>query len=258
MTMLKAFIAATTLSLMSGVVVAEGAPQTRFTLYHEAQLPEAEALQNEGETKVATRDASNGISVYDAEINLLEDYDNDDHYSRFEVIYDADDLSGHGLYAYTVVSLVDERGHIQTLFTSPTFYIYGDTNSDAQRHMITLLDDYSPGDYRLRIDLYDSCCSERLDTLITSSQEPIPLEGQYYDTTSYATETYVETHHYEDDHGAGGSWGLGGMGALGLLYFLRRQRLDALVAGSDSDNLDKDNDDDVGEHSDADARKLEA
>lgn len=240
MNMLKAFIAATTLSLMSGVAIAEGAPQTRFTLYHAAELPEGEASQNEGESKASTRDASNGISVYDAEINLLEDYDNDRHYSRFEVIYDADDLSGHGLYAYTVVSLVDERGHIQTLFTSPTFYIYGDTNSDAQRHMITLLDDYQPGDYRLRIDLYDSCCSERLDTLITSSQEPIPLEGQYYDTTSYATETYVETHHYEDDHGAGGSWGLGSMGALGLLYFLRRQRLDALIDNADDDNDETD------------------
>lgn len=240
MNTLKAFIAATTLSLMSGVAIAEGAPQTRFTLYHEAELSEGDALQNEGEIKASARDASNGISVYDAEINLLEDYDNDRHYSRFEVIYDADDLSGHGLYAYTVVSLVDQRGHIQTLFTSPTFYIYGDTNSDAQRHMITLLDDYEPGDYRLRIDLYDSCCSEHLDTLITSSQEPIPLEGQYYDTTSYATETYVETHHYEDDHGAGGSWGLGSMGALGLLYFLRRQRLDALIDNAEDDNDETD------------------
>lgn len=240
MNTLKAFIAATMLSLMSGVAIAEGAPQTRFMLYHEAQLQEGEASQNEGEIKASARDASNGISVYDAEINLLEDYDNDRHYSRFEVIYDADDLSGHGLYAYTVVSLVDQRGHIQTLFTSPTFYIYGDTNSDAQRHMITLLDDYQPGDYRLRIDLYDSCCSERLDTLITSSQEPIPLEGQYYDTTSYATDTYVETHHYEDDHGAGGSWGLGSMGALGLLYFLRRQRLDALIDNAEDDNDETD------------------
>lgn len=222
MNMLKAFIAATALTLMSGVTAAEGVPQTKFTLYHQADSTASE------------RSSENGISVYDAEINLLDDYDHDGHYSRFEVTYDADDLSGHGLYAYTVVSLVDEDGDTHELFTSPTFYIYGDTNSDAQSHMITLLDNYQPGHYRLRIDLYGACCSDHLDTLITSSEEPIPLEGEYFDSDTYVEETVV-VEHYHDDSGAGGAWGLGGVGALGLLYTLRRRRLEALLDTEDDE-----------------------
>lgn len=221
MNTLKAFVAATTLSLMSGFAFAEGAPQTTFKLHKDPTVSSA-------------RSASNGISVYDAEINLLDDYDHDGHYSRFEVAYDADDLSGYGLYAYTVVSLVDEYGHIRELFTSPTFYIDGDTPHDAQSHMVTLMDDYPAAHFRLRIDLYDACCSSHLDTLVTSAQEPIPLEGQYYDADSHG-ETYVEEHHYVEDSGGGGSWSFAGLGGLGLLYALRRKRLEALLDTEDDE-----------------------
>lgn len=238
MNILKAFIAATTFTLLSGALTsrayaAEGDPHTTFTLYHQA---ESSAATRSTETRSAdTRSADNGISVYDAKINLLDDYDHDGHYSKFEVIYDADDLSGHGLYAYTVVSLVDDDGYQRTLFTSPTFYIYGDTNGDAQSHQVTLLDEYETGHFRLRIDLYDACCGEQLDTLITSTQSPIPLEGQYYDTITTYTNTYVEETYYEEDSGAGGSWGIGGLGALGLLFLLRRKSLDALLHTEDED-----------------------
>ncbi len=221
MNTLKAFVAAASLTLMSGMTFAESTPQTTFKLYQEP-------------TQNSARSASNGISVYEAEINLLDDYDHDGHYSRFEVTYDADDLSDYGLYAYTVVSLVDGNGNLHELFTSPTFYIDGDSNSDAQSHMITLMDDYPADHFRLRIDLYDACCSGHLDTLVTSAQEPIPLEGQFYDSDSYG-ETYTEEHHYAEDS-AGGSWGFGGIGGLGLLYFLRRRRMEALLDHEDDED----------------------
>lgn len=215
----KTFVAAATFALLSNSAVAatEAEPKTQYKLYHEMQK------------SVTTASASNGIGVYDAVINLIDDYDHDGHYSRFEVNYDADSLSGEGLYVYSVVSLVDDYGHAHELYTSPTFYIYGDTNSDAQSDMITLGDDYASGHFRLRVDLYDACCGALLDTLLTSAQETIPLEGQYYDTTS----TYTQDDYYYD--GAGGSWGLGGLGVFGLMYALRRRSLQAFLDHDDDE-----------------------
>lgn len=252
MNTLKAFLAATTFGYLTfgslpalattengaitenggvaeNVAATEGtAPKTTFKLYHE---PEA------GPT---ARSVSNGISVELAEINLLDDYDGDGHYSRFQVNYDANDKSGgDGLYAYTVVSLVDESGRSYELFTSPTFYIEpGTTSRDAQHNEITLLDDYPYGHYRVRVDLYDACCSEKLDTMVTSSQEPLALEGQYYDDTyrESTTTTTVEHTSYEEDGGAGGAWQFGGMGALSIMYFLRRRRMTALLDEDTEDN----------------------
>lgn len=223
MNTLKHIVALSTAALLSSAAVAatDAAPKTEYTLYHE--------VDNATKSNPEMAKITDGIGVYDAKINLLEDYDNDGHYARFEVTYDADDLRGNGLYAYAVVSLVDLNGYAQTLYTGPTFYIYGDTNSDAQRHEFTLQDDYSPGDYRLRVDLYDACCGSLLDTLITSAQEPIPLEGQYFDTISYHEDVYVEEHYYEeDDGGYGGSWGFGGLSLFSLMYVLRRKSLQAL------------------------------
>ncbi|CBL45639.1 hypothetical protein HDN1F_20560 [gamma proteobacterium HdN1] len=191
---------------------------TRYTLFHQvplatlnqaAQTPKA--LQS---PQAAPRDGYGDVTLYEAEVNLFDDFDGDGYYSRFEVSYDADDLSGgNGRMAYTRATVTSTNGDRYTLFTSQAFFIEpGNTRRDTQHQEIILLNDFPRGDYRLQIELFDADSSQLLDELNSDHRASLSLEGQYYDDSQH-----------DDGGGSGGSLALLGVAGLGLLL-LRSNR----------------------------------
>jgi hypothetical protein len=209
--------AITSLCLMSSGAIATEAPATPAAAQKSVPLHRV----SQGPAPRIT----DGIGVYDASVDLFDDGDGDGYYSRIAVGFDADALNGGYVDVFAEISAVDVYGMRWPLITTSVFRINGDWRSDA-RYVELSLGDLPPRSYTLRVDLYDACCSLRLDTLETPAGQPLRLESTYHD--SYAT-CCTDDHHdgtYVTEEVHGGA--LGGtllLAALSLGVRRRRQTI---------------------------------
>ena len=174
-----------------------------------------DAIVLSGATQKATVNKLFEVFIYDADVHLLYDDDNDGFFHGLEVNFDADTTE----FATTLYARLYLRRHEDpwTLyFQTPVFSVFGASPDDDYFVVTELLSGYDRAQYDLMIELYEA----NEHTLVAEfgpwdspALSQLPLEAQQHDR--YATS--ADTISY--------SGGGGGLGLLGLaVLFLARLR----------------------------------
>lgn len=176
------------------------------------------ASQAPGSQQAAMESTNFDFWIYDADVELYSDWDNDGYYVGIDLQFDADTVYS-AAEVYAVVYLSYEFGPWNEYTATDNFIIYGASGSDAYRIETELLSGYATGDYDLLIELFDA-----YDGSFVASFGPedsaalsyLPLEDADLDTPERTTLII--------DQGGGGAIGLAGLMALLGLLVLRLQR----------------------------------
>lgn len=169
---------------------------------------------------------ADGISIYDASVDLISDFNDDGFYHRFSVTIDADTIYDTA-HVYARLYLSYQGGPWNHYATTNTYHISGDSELDVFTIETELADGYAPGYYDVRIELYDA---DRDVWLFSygpyddGSLNALPLEDSFYDDR-YNTAAYYppETQVIVSGHGHGSmSWWLF---VIPALIALLRQRV---------------------------------
>ncbi len=156
------------------------------------------------------------FEIYQADIELLADLDDDGYYHSFNVVFDVDvDYDEATVYAKIFVSREGEPW--SQVFTTDLFQIYGDEVADTYEVETELLDGYAPGYYSVLIEIYSldhayMVASELLDHHYLGWD--ILFEDFYWDEPPVAAQSGLSVKYH--------SHGGGSMAAL-VLFFLSVQ-----------------------------------
>lgn len=155
--------------------------------------------------------------IFDAIVNLRDDFDADGFFTRIELTFDADTVfQGANVYAVLYLSL--EGGDWIEYGSTDVFEIYGNSGNDEYFFDSDLVTGFPTGYYDILIDLYDD-----FDGRLVASFGPdesaelfdLPLESQSVDSG-------IETIVVVSNQGGGGSTGLGLLGLLGSMLIARK------------------------------------
>jgi len=168
--------------------------------------------------------------IYDADVQLFNDDDNDGYFYGVDLLFDADTIySEADVYAVLYLSL--EGGPWNEYAVTEDFTIFGSSGSDEYVLVTELMSGYPTGDYDLLIELFDT-----FDGAFVASYGPddtsglgfLPLED--FNRDAPVTEVVII-----ESHGGGGSldgWLLSILLLLLLISASRkiwRRRNDSLV-----------------------------
>lgn len=162
------------------------------------------------------------FSLYDASVELVEDFDYDGFYHHFSVTMDADTVYSNA-HVYAELYISYQGGPWNYYASSDVFTIYGDSANDAFVIESELVDGFPAGYYDIRIDLYDA---DHHTWLLSygpyedNSLSALPLEDSYRDSFYDGTSVSYETDIYV--HGNGSMNGLGLLLLAGLVIVARR------------------------------------
>ena len=163
------------------------------------------------------------VVIFDAEIQLLDDFDNDGFYRSYSLSFDADvNLGSTSIYAE--IWSRDETGDWYLEATTDNFVINGNSTLDTYILETTLQSGYATGYYDFKVDIFDSASG----TFLTSSDafdsqlSYVPLEDVSADTTPTTTTTVITSTVSVESGGAGSMFGI--LGLLGLALLFRRER----------------------------------
>ena len=150
------------------------------------------------------------FEIYDADVNLISDFDGDGYHHAINVSFDVD-VSADTATVYAKLYLSREGGPWVQYYTTELFSIDGDDFADAYEVETELLEGYEPGYYEVLVEIYSldhafMVTSEVLD--YTYLGRSLLIEDRSWD------EAYEE-HYYEDDDSHGG----GSIASL-LAFFL--------------------------------------
>ena len=168
--------------------------------------------------------------IYDADVQLFNDDDNDGYFYGVDLLFDADTIYSEA-DVYAVLYLSFEGGPWNEYAVTEDFTIFGSSGSDEYVLVTELMSGYPTGDYDLLIELFDA-----FDGAYVASYGPdetsalgfLPLEDFNRDTP--VTEVVII-----ESHGGGGSldgWLLSFLIMLLLISASRkiwRRRNDSLV-----------------------------
>jgi len=135
------------------------------------------------------------ITLYDASVELISDFNNDGFFHRFNVTIDADTVFDTS-YVYAKLYLSFEGGPWVHYATSDNYYIYGDSELDTFVIETELADGFSPGYYDIRIELYDADFDHWLvsyGSYDDPSLSALPLEDSSFDYFQEVVLVPVET-----------------------------------------------------------------
>ena len=151
------------------------------------------------------------FEIYDADVQLISDLDNDGFHHAINVYFDVD-VSIDSATVYAKLYLSREGEPWNQYFTTDLFVIHVDDSSDAYEVETELMEGYAPGYYALLVEIYSLdhaylVASSVLD--YHSLGRDIPIEDLQRDQ-AYAEaseEVYFEssTEYYEEVHHGGGS-----------------------------------------------------
>ena len=168
--------------------------------------------------------------IYDADVQLFNDDDNDGYFYGVDLLFDADTIYSEA-DVYAVLYLSFEGGPWNEYAVTEDFTIFGSSGSDEYVLVTELMSGYPTGDYDLLIELFDT-----FDGAFVASYGPdetsglgfLPLED--FNRDAPVTEVVII-----ESHGGGGSldgWLLSILILLLLISASRkiwRHRNDSLV-----------------------------
>ena len=170
-----------------------------------AELPPAQRLEG-----VANRH-DQLFEIYDADVQLVADFDGDGYHHALNVIFDVD-VNYDAATVYAKLYLSREGEPWSQYYTTDLFVIHGDEVADTYEVATELVDGYEPGYYDVLVEIYSldhayMVASEVLDYYYLGKD--IALEALYWD------EVYVDTYDEVSVSSSGG-----GSFATLLLFFL--------------------------------------
>lgn len=170
--------------------------------------------------------SSHDFNLYDADTELISDFNNDGFYHRFSVSFDVDTIYDVA-YVYAEVYLSYEGGPWNHYATSDNYPIYLDSNADYMTIETELADGFPSGYYDIRIEIYDADYNDWLlsyGPYDDASLSALPLEDSYYDDNNYYGGGHISTELIISGHGHGAmSWSLLILPAL--IIFTRKKRI---------------------------------
>lgn len=144
------------------------------------------------------------VTLFNAEVQLLTDQDNDGFYRSYSLQFDADvDYGSTNIYAE--IWIKDDTGVWTLETTTEVFNIDGNSTLDTYILETTLESGYATGYYDFKIDLYDAST----DSFLTSSDNfdsqlaYVPLEDAASDVYVSTTTTVVTSTVSVESGGAG-------------------------------------------------------
>ncbi len=169
-----------------------------------------QGYRSESTQQMSTTAYYGDFSIYDASVELFNDYDYDGFYHHISVSVDADTVYSNA-HVYAELYISYEGGPWSYYASTDVFDIYANSVSDSFVIETELVEGFPAGYYDIRIDLYDA----DLNTWLLSygpyddnSLSALPLEASYsdsfYDTISATYETDVYVH----GNGSMSGWGL--------------------------------------------------
>jgi hypothetical protein len=166
------------------------APERYTERLDRAPLDEGEPLLSGGsraesasQARMLAHPVGRIFSVFDAQVVMSWDDDDDGFYHRLKVSFDPD-VDGGEAWVYARLYLSLEGGSWNHYFTTEVFPINGDASDDAYEVVTRLLDGYPSGYYDVLIELYDA----DYDLLVVNygpyeddDLAVLPLEDSYRD-----------------------------------------------------------------------------
>jgi len=171
---------------------------TRLNISREAHIVAKKKLSTaSNKTKRASRriNYQQSFSIYNAFSYLLDDYDGDQYYQTFSVVFDADLLSyssSNSAQVYAELYLSQNGGPWIYYHTTDNFVVYGESEDDEYEVITTLHQGYSSDSYDVLIDLYKVGFDEIVATYSSddnNSLYALPLESADNDV-EYIVEVY--------------------------------------------------------------------
>lgn len=163
------------------------------------------------------------VSIFDAEIQLLDDMDNDGFYRSYSIRFDADVDRGT-TEVFAEIWSRDDSGEWFLEATTEDFFLDGNSTLDTYILETTLQSGYSTGYYDFKIDIFDSVTEQ----LLTSSDafdgelSLVPLEDVPSDTVASTPPPVVTSTVVVESGGAGSMFGVIGLLLMTMLYKTRR------------------------------------
>lgn len=170
------------------------------------------------------------MSVFAANLLLLQDSDNDGFYHEFQIELDVD-VSYGARDVYAEIYISDDNYNWQHLYTSSAYHLDGDSAQDKQTWFFELLSGHPTDHHFIKVLIIDEYSHNTLLEVMPETNGAfynVPLEDVGFEVTSTTNPPPVV-----DNGGSrstastesGGSFGgLGMMMALGLLAFIRRKK----------------------------------
>lgn len=185
----------------------------------QTSLPLSKQGYRSESTQLMSSSYYSDFSIYDASVELIEDFDYDGFYHHFSVTMDADTVYSNA-HVYAELYISYEGGPWNYYASTDVFTIYGDSASDAFVIESELVDGFPAGYYDIRIDLYDADHNTWLlsyGPYEDNSLSALPLEDSYRDSFYDGTGVSYETDIYVHGNGAMNGWGLVLLAALALI-----------------------------------------
>jgi len=138
--------------------------------------------------------------IYDADVQLFSDHDNDGYFYGVDLLFDADTIYS-AADVYAVLYLSYEGGPWNEYAVTEDFTIFGSSGSDEYVLVTELMSGYPTGDYDLLIELFDTFDGAYLASYgpdETSALGFLPLED--FNRDMPVTEVVII-----ESHGGGGS-----------------------------------------------------
>lgn len=162
--------------------------------------------------------------IYDADVQLYNDDDQDGYYHGIDLLFDADTVySAADVYAVMYLSL--DGGPWNEYASTEDFTIFGATSDDEYVLLTELMSGYPAGSYDILIELFDAFDGTFLASLGPSEDSSLgylPLED--YNRDAPVTDVIVVTNH----GGGGGALDgrtIGVLALFTLISLLRHRRL---------------------------------
>jgi hypothetical protein len=185
-----------------------------------------------GSGSASARSFRNDFWIYDADVQLFNDDDNDGYYHGVDLLFDADTIySAAEIYAVVYLSL--DFGPWNEYGVTENFWIFGASGDDEYVLVTELMSGYPTGDYDLLIEIFDANDNTFLASFgpdETSVLGFLPLED--FDRDEPIAITIAPVAHSHGGGGAADAWTI----SLLLLVLvvsagrkIWRRRKDALV-----------------------------
>jgi len=194
-------------------------PALRTGEVRKGSSSKTQGIQSEG--SVTLQSVNHDFWVYDADVILFYDQDNDGYFTGIDLNFDVDTIY-NSAEVYAAVFLSYEGGPWNEYAVSDDFTIFDTSGGDDYTMVTDLVDGYPTGDYDLLIEIYDAYSGAYLASFgpeDSSELSYLPLEDFDRDTPTVVERRVTVT---RQGGGAAGFWMLAGLSLI-LAARLRRR-----------------------------------